>query len=236
MLDTKLRRLCTRSTELRGTVSATNPFALVSPPESPRYARLLIGDVHYEAVEFSAAGLSLHRWAARKGKLGTFTRGDECDATLCIGGLGWEEMYDVVLRFAVRGPKHLGLAFVSLPPVARQVLMRTQDESEVEDSMPDDKFGYASRVPFAFGKLLDERAPQRRLILSTSASVFTHTLARSRENGVPPQRGGAPPPVDMRRYSARASYAGRSRPAGTLFVYGVALFAVVVLLLGVLFG
>lgn len=195
--------------------------------------------MHYEAVEFSAAGLSLHRWAVRKGLFSTLARGDECEATLCIGGLGWEEMYDVVLRFAVRGPKHLGLAFVALPPAARQRLLRTQatlDEVEGDDLDSDDKSGYAWRLPFAFGKLMDERPPQRRLVLSTSASVFTHTLARSRENGFTSQRADALPPIDTRRRIVQTSYANHHRPAGMLFVYGVLLFAVVVLLLGVLFG
>lgn len=194
--------------------------------------------MHYEAIEFSAAGLSLARWAVRRGKLGTLTRGDECEATLCLGGLGWEETYDVVLRFAVRGPKHLGLAFVTLPPAARQRLSQTEepsDEDETEDIVPGDEPGPARHAPFAFARLMDKREPARRLILPASASVFTHTLARSRDNGSA-FAAGALPPMNVLQRSAASSHAGHGRPAGTLFVYSVALFAIIVLILGVLFA
>lgn len=226
-------------TASRGTVPAANPAAAVSSPGFPQYARLLIGDIHYEAIEFSAAGLSLARWAVRSGKLSALSRGDECEATLYLGGLGWEETYAVVLRFAVRGTKHLGLAFVALPPAARQRLMQTQtppDETESDEASPPSEPGPARHVPLAFARLVEDREPARRLILPTSASVLSHTLARSRDNGSSARAAIGPPPLDALRGAPAMSYASHGRPAGTLFVYGVALFAVVVLLLGVLFG
>jgi hypothetical protein len=224
-------------TASRGTVPAANPAAAVSSPGSPQYARLFVGDVHYEAIEFSAAGVSLARWAVRSGKLSALSRGDECEATLCLGGLGWEESYAVVLRFAVRGPKHLGLAFASLPPTARQRLMQTPpDEIDPNEASPPGEPGPPRHVPFSFARLMEDREPVRRLVLPTSASVLSHTLARSRDNGSSACASVGPPPLDVLRRAPARSYASHGRPAGTLFVYGVALFAVVTLLLGVLFG
>src|SRR6056297_227884 len=126
-----------------GTVSAANHLASVPLSGSPHYARLFVGDVRYDAVEFSAAGLSLARWAARRGRLGTLQRGEECEATLCLGGLGWEESYEVTVRFAVRGPSHLGLALVVLPAAARERLSQEAEDSDLDDALGDTGIGHA---------------------------------------------------------------------------------------------
>lgn len=222
--------------ERSGTVSAANHLAAVPPSGPPHYARLFVGDVRYDAVEFSAAGLSLARWAARRGKLGTLERGEECAATLCLGGLGWEESYEVTVRFAVRGPSHLGLAFVALPPGARQRLSQEAEESDLDDVLGDAGLGHARQAPFAFARLADDEkeTPGRRLILSASAAVLALTRSRSEDNGT-----GSKSVDDGLASAARlespASDEVQSR-AGTLFVYGIALFALLVVFLGVVFG
>lgn len=217
-----------------GIVSAANYFLSVTASGPPQYARLFVGDARYDAVEFSAAGLSLARWAARRGALATLVRGDECAATLCLGGLGWEESYEVVVRFAVRGPSHLGLAFVALPPEARQRLSQEREEDDLDDDLGSAGLGHARRAPFAFARLAEPDTPGRRLILSASAAVLALTNSRSRDNGAGSKPADASLTSDARPESSEQNEAqGR---AGTVFVYGIALFALLVVLLGVLFG
>jgi hypothetical protein len=201
--------------------------------------------VRYDAVEFSAAGLSLARWAARRGRLGTLQRGEECEATLCLGGLGWEESYEVTIRFAVRGPSHLGLAFVVLPSAARRRLSGKPDEADPDeadsDDFEDDNFedagrGHARQAPFAFARLVDDEkeTPGRRLILSASAAVLALTRSRSRDNGTG-SKSADDALASAARLESPAPDEAQSR-GGTLFVYGIALFALLVVFLGAVFG
>lgn len=217
-----------------GTVSAANYFLSVTASGPPQYARLFVGDARYDAVEFSAAGLSLARWAARRGALATLVRGEECAATLCLGGLGWEESYEVVVRFAVRGPSHLGLAFVALPPEARRRLSQEREDDDLDDDLGSAGLGHARRAPLAFARLAEPDTPGRRLILSASAAVLALTNSRSQDNGTE-SKAADPPLASAARLEVPPPDETPSR-GGILFVYGLALFALLVVLLGVLFG
>lgn len=198
------------------------------PPQDRLYfASLLIGGRRYDTIEFSAAGLSFARASVEASELGALQRGDECAATLCLGGEGWKEVYSVVLRLAARGPAHLGFAFVTVPPAARRLLEQTAaDRDDLGDSGASPWAD--GPAPFTFARLVEPEAPTRRFILPASEEVFAHTKERHEKNG--PQAASlweAPPPVGV----AAGSMSVKSPllPLAVLLAYGVAFLAVVVL-------
>lgn len=208
------------------------------------YASLLVGDIRYDALEFSAAGLSLSRMEVERTGLRALRRGDECEATLSLGGAAWEERYDVVLRLAARGPGHVGFAFVTLPPPARRLLGRVPEGRGANG--PDDEIAtfedprfegapWGRRLaPFAFARLAEQDGASRRLALSASATVFALTQRRNRDNGLRPE-ATAPRPLP-----AGVLQLGTQEhpvlPPSALFAYGAALLAVLAVFWAVVFG
>lgn len=130
-------------------------------PFPPLRAALLIEGERHDALECSAAGVSLPR-AALPGD--TMQRGDECPATLFLSGPGGEEAHEVTVRLAAHGPRHVEFAFVALPPSARRVLgERGAPGSRGEDLSSEHTPG--------------EPLP-RRLMLHVSAAVAEVTRGR----------------------------------------------------------
>ena len=204
------------------------------PLRYPLYAGILVGDVRHDALEFSAAGMSLTLPVLEDAGLDHLRRGDECAVVLCVGGAGWQEEYDVVLRLAARGTSIAGFAFVGLPPLARVVLERHEagydgpDGSAWGDDAADDVFGGAA-APFAFARLAEPAQVSRRFILAISETVFALTQRRNR----PPS--ASEPPADMppvRRQRPVSS----TTPAGTALVYALALVAVLLIVAVMTFG
>lgn len=208
----------------------------VPPLRYPLYAGLLVGDVRHDALEFSAAGMSLAVPMMEKAGLHHLRRGDECEAVLCIGGAGWQEEYDVVLRLAVRGPAIAGFAFVGLPPLARLVLERHEAnpgsaEEAWGDDAPDDLFA-GGTAPFAFARLAEPAETSRRFILSISEAVFALTQRRNQPDP-PPNAPADPPPAPSVRPRRRPS---TTTAAGTALVYAVALLALLLIVVVMTFG
>lgn len=206
------------------------------PLRYPLYAGLLVGDVRHDALEFSAAGMSLAVPVMEKAGLHHLRRGDECEVVFCIGGAGWQEEYDVVLRLAVRGPAIAGFAFVGLPPLARLVLERHEANpgSAGEawgDEAPDDLFA-GGTAPFAFARLAEPTATSRRFILSISETVFALTQRRNQPD---PPYSASDRPKDaspVRRHRPVST----TTPAGTALVYALAVLAVLLVAAVMTFG
>lgn len=197
------------------------------PQDRPYYASLLIGGRRYDTIEFSAAGLSFARAAVEASELGALQRGDECTATLCLGGEGWKEVYSVVLRLAARGPAHLGFAFVTVPSAARRLLEQAADDRDEAGASGASPWGDGP-APFAFARLVEPEAPARRFVLPASEEVFAHTKERHEKNG--PQAaslGDAPPPIGVA--SGSVSVKSPRLPFAALLAYGIAFLAVAVL-------
>lgn len=202
----------------------------MSPLRTPLYAGLLVDDVRHDALEFSASGLSLSLSVVAEAGLQHLRRGEECPVTLCVGGAGWQEAYDVVLRLAACGPAHIGFAFVLLPPPARRVLERHEASRGEAEAWPDEDgpgglFADVDPAPFAFARLAEPGTASRRFILSISEAVFA--LTRLRKQASPPAestREGAPPepsrPEDAHALSA-----------STVLVWATALLAVLFVIL-----
>lgn len=207
-------------------------------PSPLHYASLLVGDTRYDALEFSAAGLSLSRSEVERTGLGALRRGDECEATLYLGGAAWEAHYAVALRLAGRGPGHVGFAFVTLPPPARRLLEQLPVDRTVEgpgdDTSSEDAPWDGWPAPFAFARLLEREASPRRLALSASAAVFALTQRRNRDNGLRPKAPAPRPlPAGALQLGARESQA---LPPVLLVVYGAALLTVLAAFWAVVFG
>lgn len=202
----------------------------MSPQDSLHYASLLIDGQRYDTIEFSAAGLSFARAVVEASELNVLQRGDECAATLCLGGEGWREVYSVVLRLAARGPAHLGFAFVALPPAARRLLEQPSVDPEGADpagSADSSPWG-GGPAPFSFARLIECAAPARRFILPESETVFAHTQVRHEENGL-----RVAPPSEQPPQPRAPSRTGRvkepSLPFPVVLAYGVALLVVAAL-------
>ena len=211
--------------------------SFVSPLRYPLYAGLLVGDVRHDALEFSAAGMSLTLAVVERAGLQHLRRGDECEVVLCVGGAGWQEEYDVVLRLAVRGKELAGFAFVQLPPLARVVLERHEaSHSGAEDSWGDDASDAVfegEAAPFAFARLAEPTESSRRFILSISELVFALTQQRKPPPSSPDAPAEKPPPIRPKRTSPPPADA---TVAGTALVYVVALLVVGLLVAMMLFG
>lgn len=216
---------------LYGRVSGTD-FPLrrliaVPPLRYPLYAGLLVDEDRHEALEFSAAGMSLTRPMLEQAGLGHLRRGDECAVVLCVGGAGWEERYDVVLRLAALGDVVAGFAFVGLPPLARVVLERHEGGSASWDDASDEPIVGAS-APFAFARLAEPPENSRRFILSISELVFALTQRRQAS-----PVAEAPAVLNRRN---RSHAAPTATPAGTTFVYGLAALALLCIVLMMVAG
>ncbi len=224
-------------------VSAFRSPPPVSPLRYPLDAGLLTEDARYDALEFSAAGLSLAIPAVEGMGLQHLRRGDECAVTLYVAGADWQEEYDVVLRLAARGPIHVGFAFVALPPPARRLLERYEaghkgSETWIGDDASDGLFSseFDGPAPFAFARLVEPRGAPRRFILPISAAVFTLTQARKQSR--PPSESPADFPSPVRRVYEDPPPSARveSVPASTVLVCAVALLVLLALAALMLFG
>lgn len=207
----------------------------------PLYAGLLLGGVRHDALEFSAAGLSLTLPVVEEAGLHHLRRGDEREVTLCVGGAGWQEEYDVVLRMASRGPAHVGFAFVLLPPPARRVLERYEASHRGTgawsgEDAPNNVFADASGepAPFAFARLVEPNKASRRFILSISEAVFALTRLRAQHR--PGGETHTQEALPVRPNQRSRSEGGGDLSASTLLVYAAALLAVLFVCLLVMAG
>ena len=198
----------------------------VSSLRHPLYAGLLVGDVRHDALEFSAAGMSLTLPVVESAGLGDLRRGDERAVVLCIGGADWEEEYNVVLRLAARSQTVVGFAFVGLPPLARAMLEQTEEE---EAPWVDDVFE-VSVAPFAFARLTEPAETSRRFILSISEVVFA--LTQRRQVTVPSTAAS----VDPSPVPSPPRVPSTTTPAGTALVYALAALALLLIVVMMTLG
>ena len=142
-------------------------------------ASLLIGGERHDALECSSAGVSLPR-AALPGD--AMQRGDERPATLFLDEPGGEEVYEVMVRLAAHGPRHVEFAFVVLPPDARRTL------EEMGSPGPRGEEPSGERAP-------GEPPLPRRLMLHVSAAVAEATQSRRPSTERPDTPAAATRPV-----------------------------------------
>ncbi len=170
---------------------------------------LVIEGERFVALEASEAGLTLPNAAAGVEAL---VRGGTAAAVLELGA-GWpRRRFDVRVRLAGVREGVAEVAFVALPPKARERLRTAPAAAPAEEGETDGSLA----LP-----------PGRRLLLSLSAPVWALTRARRRafSSRLPPRDEAAAPAgchsVAWQRTTAAAQW---------LIVYGAAVLAVLALL------
>lgn len=192
-------------------------------PQPPSRVGLFLGGLRHEVLEYSPAGLTLDRMTLSAPGLEALRRGEPCPATLQVFG----EMYGVVLRLAGQGPLHVEFAFVSLAAQARGALEHYASKSRLTTTP--DATDLPEPMALAFASLAEPVVPEgRRFVVPESEAVYALTLKR-KHTSIEDDTPEPAPEVPSASEQVTAETNGIDPRA--VFVGGVALFALVALIL-----
>lgn len=198
-------------------------------PQPTSQVGLFLGGLRHDVMEYSSAGLTLHRTALDTAGLDEVRRGEPCPATLQVHG----EMYGVVLRLAAQGPLHVEFAFVSLAVQARGALEHyAQEEADEGEEVESSGAELPGPMALAFSRLTEPPVvPEgKRFVVPESQRVYAVTLERQKATA-PPERDVDSVPEPSPDFESVPSFEVSAFGPREAFAYGLAFVALVALLL-----